>query len=102
MDGSCTRMARRTQSHNAGLYFMPPTTLERTVEGRINYRYNPRHRWCYFPDMTLDEVLVFKTHDSEPGRPGHVPHSAFSDPTCSPGVAPRASTEMRGIAYWFS
>ena len=30
--------------------------------------YNPEHRWCYFRDMTPDEVLVFKTHDSDPGR----------------------------------
>jgi hypothetical protein len=78
-----------------------PDVPESSYVGLV-VRYNPRHRWCYFPDMTRDEVLVFKTHDSEPGRPGHVPHSAFSDPTCPPGVAPRASIEMRGIAYWFS
>jgi hypothetical protein len=64
-------------------------------------RYNPRHRWSYFSNMNRDEVLVFKTHDSDAGQPNHVPHAAFNDPTCPSGLAPRASIEMRGIAYWF-
>jgi hypothetical protein len=64
-------------------------------------RYNRLHRWSYFPHMSRDEVLVFKTHDSDPGAPSHVPHVAFTDPTCPSGVTPRASIEMRGIAYWF-
>jgi hypothetical protein len=51
--------------------------------------------------MNRDEVLVFKTHDSDTGQPNHVPHAAFNDPTCPSGLAPRASIEMRGIAYWF-
>jgi hypothetical protein len=64
-------------------------------------RHNRAHRWCYFPNMTRDEALVFKTNDSQPGEPHHVPHTAFNDPTCPPGVAPRNSIEMRAIAYWF-
>jgi hypothetical protein len=64
-------------------------------------RYNSRHRWSHFPDMNQNEVLVFKTHDSDPAHPNHVPHTAFSDPTCPSGVAPRSSIEMRAIAYWF-
>ncbi len=64
-------------------------------------RYNPHHRWSYFPDMNREEVLIFKTHDSDPREPSHVPHSAFDDPTCAPTAAPRASIETRAIAYWF-
>jgi len=64
-------------------------------------RYNPRHRWAYFPRMNRDELLVFKTHDSDPEQPSHVPHAAFDDPTCPTGHAPRSSIEMRGIAYWY-
>jgi hypothetical protein len=64
-------------------------------------RYSPRHRWSYFPDMNQDEILVFKTHDSDPGQPNQVPHSAFNDPTCPPGVVPRTSIETRAIAFWF-
>ncbi len=64
-------------------------------------RHSPAHRWCYFSNMHRDEALVFKTHDSEPGHPHHVPHTAFNDPTCPAGAAPRTSIEMRAIAYWY-
>jgi hypothetical protein len=65
-------------------------------------RHHPRHRWSYFPNLSRDEVVVFKSHDSEPRQPQHVPHSAFKDPSCPPGVAPRASVEARVVAFWFS
>jgi len=65
-------------------------------------RHNAAHRWCYFSNMTRDEAIIFTTNDSEPGKPHHVPHTAFNDPTCPAGVQPRASIEMRAIAYWFA
>jgi hypothetical protein len=64
-------------------------------------RYNPGHRWSYFPDMNRDEILVFKTHDSDAAHPSHVPHVAFDNPACRSRLEPRASVEMRGIAYWY-
>jgi len=64
-------------------------------------RYNPAHRWCYFSNMNRCEALIFKTNDSDPSEPHHIPHSAFDDPSCPAGVAPRASIEMRAVAYWF-
>lgn len=64
-------------------------------------RHNPRHRWVYFSHMHRDELLVFKSHDSDDSQPSHVPHAAFDNPTCPAGHAPRASIEMRGIAYWY-
>jgi hypothetical protein len=64
------------------------------------YLYNPDHRWCYFRDMTPAEVLVFKTHDSDPGRAHRVAHTAFTDPTCPPGTPTRASVEMRALALF--
>jgi hypothetical protein len=63
-------------------------------------RHNAAHRWLYFSNMTRDEAIVFKTHDSDTSQPSQVPHSAF-DEACPAGVAPRASIEMRAIAYWF-
>jgi hypothetical protein len=65
-------------------------------------RYNPRHRWSYFPDMDRDEVLLFKSHDSDPGQPHHVPHSAFKSPARDLEIAPRTSIEVRAIAFWFA
>ena len=35
-------------------------------------KYNPNHRWFYFPEMRRDEALMFKVYDSEKGRPGPV------------------------------
>ena len=64
-------------------------------------RYSPAHRWYFFSDMQRGEVIVFKRHDTDPNEPHHVPHSAFTDPRVPPGTAPRASIEMRTIAYWF-
>jgi hypothetical protein len=64
-------------------------------------RYNPAHRWYFFSDMQRDEVIVFKRNDTDPNEPHHVPHSAFTHPRVPPGTAPRASIEMRTIAYWF-
>jgi hypothetical protein len=64
------------------------------------YLYNPDHRWCYFRDMTPDEVLIFKTHDTDPARAHRVAHTAFTDPTCPPGTPTRASVEMRALALF--
>jgi hypothetical protein len=84
----------------ADAVFDVPGKPEWSFEGLV-VRYNPRHRWSYFSNMTREEALVFKTNDSDPKQPHHVPHTAFNDPTCPAGVAPRASIEMRAIAYWF-
>ncbi|MEI9988699.1 MAG: CmcJ/NvfI family oxidoreductase [Rhizomicrobium sp.] len=77
----------------------PGGAPEWSFEGLL-LRYDPRHRWCYFSGMTRDEALIFKTNDGDPGAPHHVPHSAFDDPSCPPGVVPRGSVEMRAVAYW--
>jgi len=77
----------------------PAGAPEWSFEGLL-VRHNPRHRWCYFRDMTRDEALIFKTNDSDPAAPHHVPHCAFDDPSCPAGVTPRASIEMRAVAYW--
>lgn len=84
----------------ADAVFDAPGKPEWSFEGLV-IGYNPDHRWSYFRDMTRDEVLVFKTNDSDGTRAHHVPHVAFDDPSCPPGVTPRSSIEMRGIAYWF-
>jgi len=78
-------------------------TLERAGIVRhetTSYRYNPAHRWHWYPDMTKDEVLVFKAHDSDPARAGRVPHTAFTDPACPPGTPTRASVEARALALF--
>jgi hypothetical protein len=77
-------------------YDRPHWTSESTL-----VRANQAHRWSYFSNMTRDEALVFVCKDSEPGRAQNVPHCAFDDPSCPAGARPRASIEMRAIAFWF-
>ena len=64
-------------------------------------KYNPRHRWFYFPQMRRDEALVFKVYDSEKdGRARFTPHTAFDDPSTPPGAPPRQSIEARALAFF--
>ena len=77
----------------------PPGAPELRFENSV-FRHNPRHRWCYFPDMTADEVLVFKGFDSDPGRASGVPHAAFTDPSCGDDAPPRASIDVRAFAFF--
>jgi len=64
-------------------------------------KYNPRHRWFYFPRMRRDEALVFKVFDSEKdGRARFTPHTSFDDPATPPGAPPRQSVEARALAFF--
>ena len=62
-------------------------------------KHNPAHRWVYYSQMTLDDILVFKQYDSEPDQPGVVAHSAFLAPC--PNAVHRVSIEARAMASWF-
>lgn len=63
--------------------------------------HSPAHRWHWFSDLNRDEAIVFKTNDSDPAHAHCVPHVAFDNPACPADAPPRASIEMRAIAYWF-
>lgn len=63
------------------------------------FQYRPEHRWYSFPDMTVDEVLLFKNHDSELKGAWRVPHAGLQDPTCPP-TQPRLSIEVRLLAFF--
>ncbi|HEV8722309.1 MAG TPA: CmcJ/NvfI family oxidoreductase [Candidatus Binatia bacterium] len=64
-------------------------------------KYNPNHRWFYFPEMRRDEALVFKVYDSEKdGRARFTPHTSFADPASPPNAPPRQSIEVRAFAFF--
>jgi hypothetical protein len=64
-------------------------------------KYNPAHRWFYFPQMRRDEALVFKVYDSEKDRRARfTPHTSFEDPSTPPGAPPRQSIEVRTLAFF--
>jgi hypothetical protein len=62
--------------------------------------FDPAQRWIYFPDMTPDEVLVFRQWDSARTSALITPHTAFENPTTGPGANPRLSIEARTVAFF--
>jgi hypothetical protein len=66
-------------------------------------KYNPKHRWFYFPEMRREEALVFKVYDSEKdGRARFTPHTSFADPASPPNAPSRQSIEVRALAFFTS
>lgn len=73
---------------------------ERTGELQVAL-YSPEQRWYYYPAMTRDEALLFKTYDSElDGRTRFTPHSSIADPRAGKGVLPRESLESRCLVFF--
>jgi hypothetical protein len=62
--------------------------------------HQPRHRWWFFPDLTADEVLLFKLHDTDHQVAWRVPHTAFEAPYAA-DANPRESVEYRTIAFFY-
>jgi len=63
-------------------------------------KFNPDHRWFYFPEMTADEALLLKCYDSATdGRARFAPHTAFVDPTTPEDTPPRESIELRTLVF---
>lgn len=64
-------------------------------------KFNPNHRWFYFPQMQRNEALLLKCYDSaDDGRTRFTAHSAFEDPTSPPDAAPRESIEARMLVFF--
>ncbi len=61
------------------------------------------HQWYTFPKMQHDEVLVFRTYDSQcedEGRAFYTPHTAFLDPNAGGNAPLRESVEMRALCLF--
>jgi hypothetical protein len=84
----------------ADAIFDPPGAPEFSFEGYV-VAHDPGHRWLWFSRMTPDEVIVFKTSESDPARAQCIPHVAFDDPEAPADAPPRVSIEMRATCYWF-
>ena len=69
--------------------------------GEIYYLvHEPRQRWYFASDMSVEEAWLFKNFDSAPPGPGRIaPHSAFTD-SRYPHVPPRESIEVRALAIF--
>jgi hypothetical protein len=90
---------------SASVAFEDLLIAERRYPNRVGqtYRlkYNPAHRWFYFPEMRRDEALVFTVYDSaKDGRARFTPHTSFDLPDAPPNAAPRQSIEARALAFF--
>jgi len=85
----------------ADAIFDPPGGApEFSFEGYV-VAHHPDHRWLWFSGMEPDEVIVFKTSESDPARAQCIPHVAFDNPEAPADAPPRVSIEMRATCYWF-
>ena len=66
-------------------------------------RSNALHKWYYYPDMTMNEVIAFKQlsleKDVVPTECQTVFHTAFTDPTTPEGAEGRKSCEFRAQVF---
>jgi hypothetical protein len=59
------------------------------------------HKWYFYPDMTPEEMLLFKGFDSDSSVAScRTPHTAFDDPATTSGAKPRRSLELRAMAFF--
>lgn len=59
---------------------------------------SPRHKYYFYPDMTTDEVVMFKQFHQVRGEPVArmpTPHTAFADPAANKDTEGRTSFEYR-------
>lgn len=94
-----TRTLADTQLMPADAVFDAPGKPEWSFEGYL-VAHDPAHRWVYYADMEADEALLFTTFGYRHGRPVCVPHTGFDDPAVPAGTPPRASIEMRALAFF--
>lgn len=62
--------------------------------------YDPGQRWCYFPDLTPDELIVFKAFDSDKTRDAQPLHNSADIPGLPADSAPRVSIEARFFGFF--
>ena len=64
--------------------------------------HGPHQRWCYFPDMTPDEVLLFRQYDTRQEKLNlrTVFHTAVADPTTPEDAPMRSTIEVRMQAIY--
>lgn len=88
----------------------------------VQIHFSPGHRWYFLRDQMPNELLVFKSADSEEGKSGvfpgthalpsllsmlwvltdlaGTPHGAFENPLATEKDLPRQSLEIRLLVTW--
>ena len=65
-----------------------------------SFSYSEEHRWFYYPEMKRDEVMIFRTLDSDMDPFVPTLHSAFDHPTCIESAPSRESIETRVLCFY--
>ncbi|WP_316399103.1 CmcJ/NvfI family oxidoreductase [Bradyrhizobium sp. 33ap4] len=85
--------------HDADIDAVDYAALGTTIKfGFVHF--NPTQRWYYFPAMTADELILFKSYDSEVHCNPKTAHSAFDNRPACPNATPRESLECRFFVYY--
>ncbi|HEX6158732.1 MAG TPA: CmcJ/NvfI family oxidoreductase [Thermoanaerobaculia bacterium] len=95
----CDLRTVREEQLVRGLSTGNPVNRVEAVEFYLSL-YDPEQRWCWFSNLTRDEVLVFQQYDSAASGPSGVLHTAFRDPSCTKAAAPRVSVEARAYVFF--
>ncbi|CAL1147260.1 unnamed protein product [Cladocopium goreaui] len=80
-------------------------SIEMVYPDRIGSRFalpkknSSAHKWFYYPEMKMEECLMFSCFDSRQDGPRFVFHCAFDDQTASSDI-PRRSIEVRAIVIF--
>ena len=81
-------------------HFVPIENIfERGPNPVAGFAYDPAHEWIYLSGMMPDELMFFRTWDSFRALSGCVPHVAAREPEDHPEAPPRASLELRVLAF---
>ena len=78
---------------------LPDAPDEAAESAASLFRYNPAHRWWYFPGMHDGEALLIKLHDTDHSVAWRAPHTSFRDDDAA-DAHPRESVELRTVAYF--
>ena len=79
--------------------YLPDQPQALTVE-ICQSAHSEEHKWYFFPNMNRDEVLMFKTYDSDESPFIPTLHSAFDYPNTPQGTSPRESIEVRAVCFF--
>ncbi len=82
-----------------GEALVAPVEDEANMIAASIFSHSPQMRWWYFSNMSKDDVLLFKFHDSDHARTWRCPHTAFHDPSFADANV-RESIEVRSVAFW--
>jgi hypothetical protein len=86
---------------------LPSSLLGFTQTGLPSYdmrlKHSEKQKWLFYPKMTKDEVIIFKSFDlmknAKPGKFPSVFHTSINDPTTPMDAEVRHSAEYRVFVF---